>query len=164
MGVNLDSIPLEEGEILSHVILPDQNSAIQRDYHLRGHRDATRRRTEGATVCLTLQDQAGRVEHIECPVMDLSATGVGLVFDQEIEQGRSCQIAYQTASHRLVRLHATVKRCVQTGPGRFEIGLRFTHRLEADQLRIVRRRPGRDITIGARMRKLRLPESAGAVN
>jgi len=156
MSVNLEPIELFDGEIVSKVILSESARESQRT---RGRRDSARRAAKGVTVCFTPQDESGRVEHVECPLVDLSASGLGLVFDKAIDVDRACQIAYQTASHRLVRLNARVKRCVQVGDQRFEIGLRFTQRITAEQQLIVKRRPGRDITIGSRMRQLATGET-----
>lgn len=151
MAVNLDPIALCEGDITSKVVLHESNIDRTR---LRGRRDSARRVSKGVTVCFTPQDESGRVEHVECPLVDLSSSGLGLVYDKAIDAGRTCLIAFQTASHRLVRVHARVKRCISTGENRYEVGLRFTHRLTAEQQLIVKRRPGRDITVGSRMRPL----------
>lgn len=151
MAVNLEPIALVDGEIVSKVVLHESSLDRSRP---RGRRDSARRVTKGVTVCFTPQDESGRVEHVECPLVDLSSSGIGLVYDKPIDVDRACQVAFQTASHRLVRVHARVKRCICIGESRYEVGLRFTHRITAEQQLIVKRRPGRDITIGSRMRPL----------
>lgn len=151
MSVNLDPIALVDGEISGKVLLHESSLDRSRP---RGRRDSARRVSKGVTVCFTPSDESGRVEHVECPLVDLSSSGLGLTFDKPIDLDRACEIAFQTASHRLVRVHARVKRCMQVGENRYEVGLQFTHRLTAEQQKIVRRRPGRDITIGSRMRPL----------
>jgi len=155
MAVNLEPIEMFDGEIVSKVILSESGLDAPRT---RGRRDSARRIAKDVTVCFTPQDESGRIDHVECPLLDLSASGACLVFDKPIDVDRACQIAYQTASHRLVRLHARVKRCVAVGDNRYELGLRFTHRITAEQQLIVRRRPGRDINIGSRMRQLQSGE------
>ena len=159
MAVNLDPIELYDGEIVSKVVL---HESAREAAKTRGRRDSARRIAKGVTVCFTPQDESGRVEHAECPLVDLSSSGIGLVYDKEIDVDRACEIAYQTASHRLVRLHARVKRCICIGENRYELGLRFTHRITAEQQLIVKRRPGRDITIGSRMRQLVAVETPAA--
>ena len=151
MAVNLDPIALCEGDIVSKVLLHE--SSIER-MRPRGRRDSARRVTKGVTVCFTPSDESGRVEHVECPLLDLSSSGLGLTYDKPIDVDRACEVAFQTVSHRLVRVHARVKRCIRIGENRFEVGLQFTHRITAEQQLIAKRRPGRDITIGSRMRPL----------
>lgn len=151
MAVNLEPIALCEGEITSKVVLHESSLDRSRP---RGRRDSARRVSKDVTVCFTPQDESGRVEHVECPLVDLSSSGVGLVYDKPIDVDRACDLAFQTASHRLVRVHARVKRCISISENRYEVGLRFTQRLTAEQQLIVKRRPGRDITIGSRMRPL----------
>ena len=148
-----DSIPLVDDEPSGRVIFPDRHTDVAGPT-LRGHRSTARHDRRGFHVCFMPQDATERVERVECPVLDVSSTGMALVFDHALRVGQTARVIYRTVAYHLVRVTCRVRRCQAQSDGLFHIGLQFTRTLRAEELRPLKHRPGRDLVPGLRARRL----------
>ncbi|MFQ5423919.1 MAG: PilZ domain-containing protein [Phycisphaerae bacterium] len=150
-----DTIPLEEGPASSRVLVPEAAA----DRRVRGNRSATRWQCDDVVVCFSPVYQSGRVDHAECPVSEISATGMAVVFDRSLERGLPGSVAYRILGGRHVRAQCRVRTCTKIGESRYLLGLQFTRRRRSADLKPLKHRAGRDIAPGARPRKLCAPEA-----
>lgn len=163
-----DPIPLVEGEPCAAIILPPDGRTSANEPSVRGARDSVRHSYEGVSVCLSIQDGSGRVDHAECPVVDLSASGVGLLYDRRVEPGVTGHVSFRTIDQKPVRVACIIKRCRPIHDRLYELGIRFKRRLDRVEQRPQKLRPGRELASGIRPRKFdhsghRLPQDSGAV-
>lgn len=148
-------IPLEETAGQSAIIVPESKA----DTSVRCRRRDVRRTQGSAALCLTLERASGRVDNAECPVLNISRTGVAIVFDQEVGVGASASVAYRSISGRPVHRGVTVRQCRPREDGHYDLGLQFDRPLQFDEARPARHGPGREVAPGIRARKLKPPIS-----
>ncbi|QDV91777.1 hypothetical protein RAS2_28830 [Phycisphaerae bacterium RAS2] len=146
-------IPLEDAPEHSAIIVPESKAATS----VRCRRREVRRTQGSAMICFTLERASGRVDNAECPVLNISRTGVAIVFDQEVNVGTSASIAYRSISGRPVHRGVTVRQCRPREDGLVELGLQFDRPLQFDEARPARHGPGREVAPGIRSRKLKPP-------
>ncbi len=150
-----DTIPIEDGPASSRVLVPEPGP----DRCVRGRRSAARQCCEHVVVCFSPVYQSGRVDHAECAVSEIAATGMAVVFDRPLERGLPGSVAYRILGGRHVRVQCRVRTCTKIGESRYLLGLQFTRRLRSADLKPLKHRGGRDIAPGARPRKLCEPEA-----
>jgi hypothetical protein len=121
----------------------------------QSRRGSARRPQEGVFVCLTVEYKNGKVEHVECPVINMSASGVAVEFDQKVELGVTGAIQYSTISHQPVRTCCSITRCQPLDNGRFLLALKLNKPLSVEERRPAKLRPGRQLVSGLHSRKLR---------
>lgn len=148
-------IPLEDAPEHSAIIVPESKAATS----VRCRRRDVRRAQGSAVICFTLESASGRVENAECPVLNISRTGVAIVFDQDVSLGASASIAYRSISGRPVHRGVTVRQCRPREDGHYDLGLQFDRPLQFDEARPARHGPGREVAPGIRARKLKPPIS-----
>lgn len=152
-------IPLYDGEPsgakIIHVDTGEQGRVDTET--MRGKRGFARHTPKGINICLTVEHKSGKVEHVECPVVNMSATGIAVEFDQRLETGVTGCVAYRTISHQPVRVSCRVQRCQGLDSGRFLLALTLYRALSVEERRPAKPRPGRELAPGLRPRKLREP-------
>lgn len=147
-----DPIPLFDGELSGAAIVPERSRHDATT--LRGHRSATRRSHSGIRVCFSPELRPGRPDHVECNLIDISATGAALEYDQPLAIGVAAHVAYRTACDRPIRVQCTVRGCLPLGDGRFRIGVEFAAKLRYEDCRPRRFGGGGAAIWGLRARKL----------
>jgi hypothetical protein len=155
-----DAIPLYDGEPTGAKIIHQEqpSEGANTQSAVRSKRSSPRKACDRVHVCFSLQRQLGRVEHIECPVVNMSAGGFAIEFDEALAVGVTGHIAYWTISHRPVRVSCSVRRCQPLDHGRYLLGIRLDRKLDFEERRPARIRAGRDVAMGLRPRKLREAE------
>ncbi|GJQ25912.1 MAG: hypothetical protein HBSAPP02_09440 [Phycisphaerae bacterium] len=144
-------IPLEDAPEHSAIIVPESKRATS----VRCRRRDVRRSQGSAMLCFSHETGSGRVDNAECPVLNISKTGVAIVFDHDVCVGTSASIAYRSISGRPVHRGVTVRQCRPRDDGYFELGLQFDRPLQFDEARPARHGPGREVAPGIRARKLK---------
>jgi len=162
-----DPIPLYDGEPSGATIIPEGGDvsagtndpkpgpdAQGQSCRVRGKRRNSRKTCQGVMVCFSPHTPAGRIEHVECPLRNISKGGVEVEFDREVAAGTTACVSYRTISRRCVRACGTVRHCAPIGNGRYKIGMELSRYLDAEELRPAKARPGRDVSPDVRTRKL----------
>lgn len=161
-----ETIPLYDGEPSGAVIRHESGGLFQPVHRASGgaatgtassRRKATRHDCERTCVCFSPHDAQGRVEDVECPVFDISKSGVALEYDRELRTGSACTIAYRTVSRQPVHVSGRICNCRDLGGGRFKLGIKLNRELRAEELKLAKKREGQDIAPGIRARPLREP-------
>jgi len=150
-----EPIPLYEGELSGARIIPDRSSEAGETQTVRSRRKNPRKHCERVCVCFSPDDPSGRIEHVECPVLDLSAGGMAIEYDREFDVGVAGYVAYRTVSHQPVRINCTVRRCAAMENGHYLLGLKFDRQLRREELKPAKVIAGREVAPGIRTRKLR---------
>lgn len=152
-----EPIPLYEGESSNSKIVHEQPANAQAfiSHAARSKRSSVRKSCDRTKVCFSPQESLGRAEHVECPVIDLSATGLAVEFDKPLASGVSGHVAYWTVGHRPVRVSCTVRRCIPMDNGHFLIGLKLDRKLTLEEKKPAKTFGGREIAMGLRPRKLK---------
>lgn len=156
-----EPIPLYDGELSGAKIIPDGAKGVGQPTETRVKRQSPRHSFERVHVCFSPMYQSGRLEHVECPVIDLSESGLAIEYDRKLEKGVTGHISYRTISHQPVRVSCTVRRCAAMDNGHFEVGVQLNRRLRSEEMRPAKVRPGRELAAGVRARKLRVAEATG---
>ncbi len=156
-----ESIPLWDGESSGAEIIYEDPARIGGTSTLRSRRKSPRKDCERIHVCFSPDLPSGLVEHAECPVVNMSATGFAIEYDREIKPGIAAYISYQTVGHLPVRISCTVRRCKPLEGGLYVIGIQLDRKLEHVERRPVKVGPGREVFPGIRARKLRTPAETG---
>jgi hypothetical protein len=99
------------------------------------------------------------VEYVECPLIDMSASGAAIEFDERLGVGVVGYITYSTMSRQSVRVSCIVCGCQPLEGGRFRLGLKLDRKLNFEERRPAKTRPGRDLMPGVHPRKLREPQT-----
>jgi len=166
-----DAIPLYDGPPTGAKIEhPDLNpTAATENYNglvspIRGSRRNVRHELEGVKACLATHDASGRTEYVDCPVVDLSVSGIGLMFDRRLKPGLRCNISYRTRDHRTVHIGGTVRRCQPIETGHFEIGIQFDRHLHKDEMNAARVLAGAAASPLQRGRQLKQATSTSATH
>lgn len=165
-GDSTDAIPLYDGEPSDAKIihetrrfgLPDGTSSPGNDAGtrpLRRKRRIPRAECTHIQVCFSPCDPAGRVEHVACPVFNISRAGFAIEFDRPLAVGVAAHIAYQTVGHRPIRVSCSVRHCQPIGGGRYRLGIALDRFLDREERRPAKTIPGREVAPGIRVRALR---------
>jgi hypothetical protein len=152
-----DTIPLCDGDLPPMPIIHAREAATA----VRCRRGGTRRPCDGVHICFSPEFASGRVEHVDCPVRNVSAGGFAIEFDGPLEMGLAGHVTYRTLSGLPVHIGCTVRHCKPLGAGRFLVGLKLDRRLQPDELRPARARQGRELAPGLRPRRLRATPPGG---
>ena len=160
---NDEPIPLYDGEPSGASIIPDGGAPSDasgspadggRAQLLRRKRRNPRRPSCGVLVCFSPRLAFGHVEHVLCPLHNISKGGVEIEYDREIETGSSASVSYLTISRRSVRITGTVRHCGAMDNGRFLVGVELSRFLDYEELKPAKALPGRDVAPDVRARKL----------
>ena len=164
-----DSIPLYDGDLSGAEIIhengdapaspdvdgrPAQSDDVGNNRRVRCRRRNARRPCERVHVCFSPSAPSGRVEHVECPVRDISKTGFAVEFDRPLATGVSGYISYYTISHQPVRVSCSVRHCHPLGEGRYFLGLTLNRDLSLEEQRPSKTGPGRSVSPCFRPRPL----------
>ena len=158
-----EPIPLYDGESTGAEIIPEGGappdaSGSPADGSTtkppRPKRRSPRWRSRGVLVCFSPRLASGRVEHVLCPLCNISKGGVEIEYDREVAAGAPASVSYRTISRRRVRVTGTVRHCSPMGDGRFRIGVDLCRHLDYEELKPATALPGRDVAPGVRARKL----------
>lgn len=155
-----DTIPLSEGELSGQVLTPERPGLKA----IRGRRSSSRHNCDNVHVCYSPTYKSGRVEHVECRVIDVSAAGISIEFDGPLEAGLLGRVSFRTEACRSVRVACKVCTCSELEDGLFAVGLQFSRRLQRPELRLAKRRAGREVAPGLRPRRLRVPVDSAAAD
>ena len=157
-----DSIPLYDGPPteakITHPHGNDSNAPSPDGAEsgmVRGSRRNARHDLDGIKVCLATHDASGRVEFTDCPVVDISVSGMGLEFDRRIKTGLHCNISYRTRDRSTVHVGGVIRRCLQIGVGRFQLGIQFDRHLNKPELlpaRVIAGAPASPLQRGRQLR------------
>ncbi len=151
-----EPIPLYDGELSGAKIIPEGAERVGQPPETRVKRQSPRHKFERVHVCFSPMYQSGRVEHVECPVIDMSESGLAIEYDRRLGKGITGHVSYRTISNQPVRVSCTVRRCAAMDNGHFEVGVQLNRRLRSEEMRPAKTRPGRELAAGVRARKLRV--------
>lgn len=154
---NDDSIPLCEQSTARIPILHQSRSAAESGSArpIRGKRHDARHHVENVLVCFSSHDASGRLDHADCPLVDVSREGVALVCDRRVTVGSRCFVSYRTISQQPVHIGGVVKNCARIDAARYRIGLLLDRHLQQDELKPAKARAGRSVSPVHHGRKLR---------
>jgi hypothetical protein len=156
--IDADPIPLADGDLSDCAIVPLGDRKLGTQAVLRSRRRNHRRSCGRSMLSFTHELPGGRADHIACPIVDISTTGVAFEFDEAVEQGAGCGVAYRTIDGRPVHVNGLVRQCRYAGPGRYIVGVRFDRKLQPNEDKPAHSSLGREIAPGVRPRKLREPQ------
>lgn len=151
-----EPIPLYDGEPSGATIIPE-GGATTNDHQTpppRPKRRNPRRPCCSILVCFSPRLASGRVEHVLCPLCNISKGGVEIEYDGEVATGTSASVSYHTASRRCVRVTGTVRHCCEMDNGRFRIGIELNRFLDYEEIKPAKALSGREVAPGVRARKL----------
>lgn len=117
---------------------------------------------ENVHVCLSTHDASGRLDHVDCPLINVSRDGVAVVYDRRLTIGARCFISYRTVSHQPVHVGGVVKNCAKVEAARYRIGLLLDRQLHQEEQKPAKRRVGRSVSPIHHGRALRGGDSAPA--
>ena len=152
-----DTIPLYDGELSGHVILPERGSSSVETPAPRARRMSPRKDCENVHVCFSLEPESGLCDNAECPLVNISASGMEIEYDKSLRKGVSGHVSYYTISRIPVNIGCTVRHCLPLDNGHFLIGLRLNRSLIVEERRPMRIGPGRIVSPHLRARNLRPP-------
>ncbi len=166
--MDADTIPLYDGEPSGAKIIHETHRSESLDGHastesaeaagpLRHKRRTPRSECEHILVCFSPCDPSGRVEHVACPVFNISRGGFALEFDRALDVGVMGHISYLTVGHRPVRVSCSVRHCLAIGGGRYRLGIALDRYLDREERKPAKAIPGREVAPGIRTRVLRAP-------
>ncbi|MCA9256449.1 MAG: PilZ domain-containing protein, partial [Phycisphaerales bacterium] len=156
-----DSIPLcEESDTSVPIIHYSQTVSTSSGEGLRGKRHDTRRHMDNVLVCLSTHDASGRLDHVDCPLIDISNEGLAVYYDRRVTIGSRCFVSYRTISHQPVHVGGVVKNCARIDASKYRIGLLLDRRLQQDELKPSRARPGKSVSPVHHSRKMRSSDGA----
>jgi hypothetical protein len=155
-----EPIPLWDGEPSTAKIIHEHRGLADGAATVRCKRGSPRSPCDGVHVCFSVERRLGEVEYVECPLIDISATGLAVEYDQKLEFGTTGYIAYWTVGHQPVRVSCTIRQCRMLDEGRYLLGIKLDRKLNFEERRPARLRLGREVVPGVRPRKLRVPQVA----
>jgi hypothetical protein len=158
-----ESIPLYDGELSGSAIIPDEEFVGDEANVAHSRRAVARRDCERVHVCFSAELDDDRVDHVECPVLNISKGGMAIEFDKPMRHGAKGSVSFRNVGNQPVRVNARVMRCAAQGKGRFILGLRFDRTLLVEECKPAYVRPGRDVSPGLRARKLSGADSPSAL-
>lgn len=156
-------IPLEESDGTASQIVPTKSSLDGADI-VRGRRKDARKAFEGIWVLFEPDARANGTEQVECPLVDISVTGFAVLYDRPLKSGVKGYVSYRSQCDKPVRISFTVKRTIPQSGGRYLIGCQMDKKLNVEDRRPARVRPGRSVVAGIRARRIKLPGLSGSDN
>jgi hypothetical protein len=154
-----EPIPLYEGDLSSHVILPDSAPGRAESAVVRSRRACPRKNCEDVHVCFSPESESGLPDNAECSVLDISVTGMAIEYDRPLARGVSANVSYYTISRIPVRVSCTVRHCAAKDNGYFQIGLQLNRPLKFEERKPMRIGAGRVVSPHVRARKLQPPKT-----
>lgn len=118
----------------------------------------------GVHLCFSPELPAGETEHVECPVIDKSASGFRVGYDRFLEVGTRGHVAYLTVGQQLVRVSCTVRHCTPQPDGRYLVGLKLDRLLSFEEKRLARTLISRKVLPDVQLRKISEPRLANPTN
>ncbi len=151
-----EPIPLYDGEPSgARIIHEDEQRGGGNVQTVHSKRQGARRECDRIHVCFSPDDPTAPAEHVECPVLNISANGIAIDFDRALNVGAAGTVCYMTVSHRPVHVTCSVRYCGSLGGGRYRLGLKLDRHLDVEERRPAKCVPGRDVFPKLRPRKLR---------
>jgi hypothetical protein len=150
-----DSIPLVDGAPSGAAIIHEKVSSAAATP--RGKRHVPRTACQNTHICFTHEDSAGRIDNVECPVINISLRGFAIEIDTLLRAGTRGSVTYRAATGRPVHVGCCVLRCQPLAPGRFHLSLKLDRKLQFEETKPARLGIGREVAPGIRPRKLREP-------
>jgi hypothetical protein len=153
-----DPIPLYDGPPIGKTVPPEVGAtgspdAADAKSAVRSRRRGARRDCERTVVCFVHTGVDGRIDHAECPVINISKLGMALLYDRFVARGTRATVQFRTVSLSPVRVTACVRNCMPSGGECYRLGLQFDRPLAAEEMRPARCLPGRDVAPGIRARR-----------
>lgn len=151
-----ERIPLYDGELSASAIVHEPEPA-QESHPVRGRRAAPRKVIENAWVLFAPEEHLGPSDPSECPLVDISTTGFAIYYDRPLKGGVKGHVSYRSVMDIPIRVGFTVQRCQEVGEGIYLLGAKFVRKLRFEESRLAATRPGREVMIGTRARRIKLP-------
>jgi len=153
-----ETLPLYHGELSGSVIIPERgsNGGLETPT-LRSRRASPRKGCENIHVCFSAESESGQGDHAECPLVNISASGMAIEYDRCLRKGVSGHVSYYTISRIPVNISCIIRHCDPLDNGHFQIGLRLNRPLKYEERKPMRVGPGRVVSPHLRARKLRTP-------
>lgn len=129
------------------------------DRVVRSHRKEARKSIEGIWVLLEPDVNCGGSTQVECPLVDISIAGFSVIHDKPIRVGMKGYVSYRSMCDKPIRVAFTVRRCTRQSESRYLIGASLDKRLNIEDRRPAKTRPGRQVVLGVRARRI-LAETA----
>ena len=156
-------IPLEESDVTASAIVPTKSS-INGTNIVRGHRKDARKAFEGIWVLFEPDARAGGTVQVECPLVDISVSGFAVLYDRPLKSGVKGYVSYRSQCDKPVRISFTVRRCIPQSSAQFLIGCQMDKKLNIEDRRPAKTRPGRSVVAGIRARRIKPPGLAMSEN
>lgn len=145
-------IPLCEEAPSGSIIFPSPRAEPSAST-VRGRRVSPRKSFERVWVLFSPEVRPGEIDHTECPIIDISAGGAAVQYDQLLKNDIKGYICYRSVCDMPIRIGFSVRRCVERDGG-YLIGVQFDRKLRYEDRRPARIPPGREIVPGIRARRL----------
>lgn len=147
-----DPIPLDDSEPSASIIhQPSRDSVTS----VRSQRKSARREFKNARICFIPEYASGKTDPAECPVINISATGLSIEFDRRVPIALRGTITYRSECGLPVHVGCVVRHCVEQMDGFFRLGIQLDRKLRPEESRPLRIAIGREIAPGIRARKLK---------
>lgn len=152
-----DPIPLWDGPVSATPIIHESRNASNGEARngVRAKRQHTRHSMENVLVCFSMHDASGRLDHVDCPLVDMSCDGVAIVYDRRTAVGVRCFVSYRTVSQQPVHVGGVVKNCAKVTASRFRIGVLLDRQLHKEEQKPAKHLPGRSVSPTHQGRRLR---------
>ncbi|HKQ49247.1 MAG TPA: PilZ domain-containing protein [Phycisphaerae bacterium] len=157
--MNDDAIPLSTDGSSGATIQPERSTGGTETHALRSRRTNPRRECENVHVCFSPQTQTGLPDNVECPLLNISASGMAIEYDRPLKKGVSAYVSYYSISRVPINIGCVVQHCDLQTSGHYIIGLRTNRPLKYEERKPMRVGAGRVVSPHVRARKLRPPPS-----
>ena len=124
------------------------------DRAVRSHRKEARKSIEGVWVLLEPDANCGGSMQVECPLVDISLAGFSVIYDKAISVGTKGYVSYRNMCDKPIRVAFTIKWCIRQSQFRYLIGASLDKRLNIEDRRPAKTRPGRHVVSGIRARRI----------
>lgn len=124
------------------------------DRAVRSHRKEARKSIEGIWVLLEPDVNCGGSAQVECPLVDISISGFSVIYDRPISVGMKGYVSYRSTCDKPIRVAFAVRRCTRLSESRYLIGASLGKRLNIEDRRPAKTRPGRQVVLGVRARRI----------
>lgn len=121
---------------------------------VRSHRREARKAIEGVWVLFEPDANCGGNAQVECPLVDISLAGFSAIYDKPIRVGMKGYVSYRNMCDKPIRVAFTVKRCMRQSESRYLIGASLDKRLNIEDRKPAKTRPGRQVVSGIRARRI----------
>jgi hypothetical protein len=134
--------------------LASRITAISSDPGVRSPRKEARKAIDGVWVLFEPDASCGGSMQVECPLVDISIAGFSVVYDKPIRAGLKGYVSYRSMCDKPIRVAFTVRRYTRVSESRYLIGASFDKRLNIEDRRPAKTRPGRQVVLGVRARRI----------